>query len=76
MPRMVALSRDRGRMRASARSTMQGALQTAIDAVIAENPDAVADVRAGKQQAIGFLTGPGDGQDTWSGERRGRQGPA
>ncbi|MFA9564414.1 MAG: molybdopterin cofactor-binding domain-containing protein, partial [Acidimicrobiales bacterium] len=33
----------------------QGALQDAVDAVIAENPDAAADVRAGKQQAIGFL---------------------
>jgi aspartyl-tRNA(Asn)/glutamyl-tRNA(Gln) amidotransferase subunit B len=35
----------------------QDALQEAVDAVIAENPDAAADVRAGKQQAIGFLTG-------------------
>ena len=35
----------------------QGALRTAVDEVIAENPDAVADIRAGKQQAIGFLTG-------------------
>ena len=34
-----------------------GALQAAIDEVIAENPDAVADVRAGTQKAIGFLTG-------------------
>jgi aspartyl-tRNA(Asn)/glutamyl-tRNA(Gln) amidotransferase subunit B len=34
-----------------------GALQAAVDEVIAENPDAVADVRAGTQKAIGFLTG-------------------
>jgi aspartyl-tRNA(Asn)/glutamyl-tRNA(Gln) amidotransferase subunit B len=33
------------------------ALETLIDAVIAENPAAVADVRAGKAQAIGFLVG-------------------
>ncbi len=32
-------------------------LQHAIDEVIAENPTAAADVRAGTQQAIGFLTG-------------------
>ncbi len=35
----------------------QGALRTAVAAVLAANPDAVADVRAGKAQAIGFLTG-------------------
>jgi aspartyl-tRNA(Asn)/glutamyl-tRNA(Gln) amidotransferase subunit B len=35
----------------------QGDLQAAVDEVIADNPDAAADVRAGKQQAIGFLTG-------------------
>jgi aspartyl-tRNA(Asn)/glutamyl-tRNA(Gln) amidotransferase subunit B len=29
----------------------------AVDAVLAANPDAVADVRAGKAQAIGFLVG-------------------
>ncbi len=34
-----------------------GALQAAVDEVIAQNPDAVADVRAGTQKAIGFLTG-------------------
>jgi aspartyl-tRNA(Asn)/glutamyl-tRNA(Gln) amidotransferase subunit B len=34
-----------------------GALQAAVDEVIAENPDAVADVQAGTQQAIGFLVG-------------------
>ncbi|HYI21440.1 MAG TPA: Asp-tRNA(Asn)/Glu-tRNA(Gln) amidotransferase subunit GatB [Candidatus Limnocylindrales bacterium] len=34
-----------------------GALGTAVDAVIAANPDAVADYRAGKEQAIRFLTG-------------------
>jgi aspartyl-tRNA(Asn)/glutamyl-tRNA(Gln) amidotransferase subunit B len=35
----------------------EGGLLTAIDAVIAANPDAVTDVRAGKSQALGFLTG-------------------
>ncbi len=34
-----------------------GALQVAVDEVIAENPEAVADIRAGAQKAIGFLTG-------------------
>ncbi len=33
------------------------ALEAVIDEVIAENPDAVADIRAGEQKAIGFLTG-------------------
>jgi aspartyl-tRNA(Asn)/glutamyl-tRNA(Gln) amidotransferase subunit B len=33
------------------------ALQAAVDAVIAENPAAVADVRAGAAKAVGFLTG-------------------
>ncbi len=33
------------------------ALQAAVDAVIAENPAAVADVRGGAEKAIGFLTG-------------------
>ena len=33
------------------------ALQQAVDEVIAENPDAAADVRAGTQKAVGFLTG-------------------
>jgi aspartyl-tRNA(Asn)/glutamyl-tRNA(Gln) amidotransferase subunit B len=32
-------------------------LQAAVDEVLAANPAAVADVRAGRQQAIGFLTG-------------------
>jgi aspartyl-tRNA(Asn)/glutamyl-tRNA(Gln) amidotransferase subunit B len=32
-------------------------LQVAVDEVIAENPEAVADIRAGAQKAIGFLTG-------------------
>jgi aspartyl-tRNA(Asn)/glutamyl-tRNA(Gln) amidotransferase subunit B len=35
----------------------EGPLREAVEAVIAENPVAVADVRAGKGQAIGFLTG-------------------
>ena len=34
-----------------------GALQAAVDEVIAENPAAVADIRAGEKKAIGFLTG-------------------
>lgn len=34
-----------------------GSLQAAIDEVLAENPDAVADIAAGKHQALGFLTG-------------------
>jgi aspartyl-tRNA(Asn)/glutamyl-tRNA(Gln) amidotransferase subunit B len=34
-----------------------GALGTVVDEVIAANPAAVADVRAGKPQAIGFLVG-------------------
>jgi aspartyl-tRNA(Asn)/glutamyl-tRNA(Gln) amidotransferase subunit B len=33
------------------------ALGSIVDEVIAANPDAVADVRAGKGQAIGFLVG-------------------
>jgi aspartyl-tRNA(Asn)/glutamyl-tRNA(Gln) amidotransferase subunit B len=35
----------------------EGALAEAVDRVLATNPDAVADVLAGKRQAIGFLTG-------------------
>ncbi|MGD8684367.1 MAG: Asp-tRNA(Asn)/Glu-tRNA(Gln) amidotransferase subunit GatB [Chloroflexota bacterium] len=34
-----------------------GALQAAVDEVIAENPAAVADIRAGETKAVGFLTG-------------------
>ncbi|HKB28722.1 MAG TPA: Asp-tRNA(Asn)/Glu-tRNA(Gln) amidotransferase subunit GatB, partial [Candidatus Limnocylindrales bacterium] len=34
-----------------------GSLATVIEAVIAENPAAVADVQAGKAQALGFLVG-------------------
>ncbi|MGH2408427.1 MAG: Asp-tRNA(Asn)/Glu-tRNA(Gln) amidotransferase subunit GatB, partial [Candidatus Limnocylindrales bacterium] len=37
--------------------TDRGALLTTIDAVLAANPDAVADVRAGRAQAQGFLVG-------------------
>ena len=33
------------------------ALQTAVDDVIAANPEAVADVRAGTQKAVGYLVG-------------------
>ena len=35
----------------------ESALAAAIEQVLTANPDAVADVRAGKRQAIGFLTG-------------------
>ncbi len=35
----------------------RGALGAAVDAVLAENPAAVADYRAGKGQAVGFLVG-------------------
>jgi aspartyl-tRNA(Asn)/glutamyl-tRNA(Gln) amidotransferase subunit B len=35
----------------------EGSLASVIDAVLAENPAAVADIRAGKAQAIGFLVG-------------------
>ena len=35
----------------------EGALQAAVDEVIATNPAAVADVRAGADKAIGFLSG-------------------
>jgi aspartyl-tRNA(Asn)/glutamyl-tRNA(Gln) amidotransferase subunit B len=34
-----------------------GALQAAVDEVIAQNPAAVADIRAGEKKAVGFLTG-------------------
>ena len=34
-----------------------GALAAAVDEVLAANPAAVADYRAGKQQAVGFLVG-------------------
>ena len=34
-----------------------GALASIVDDVLAAHPDAVADVRAGKAQAIGFLVG-------------------
>ena len=34
-----------------------GALQAAVDEVIADNPAAVADIHAGEKKAIGFLTG-------------------
>ena len=34
-----------------------GALDAAVDAVLAANPAAVADYRAGKAQAVGFLVG-------------------
>ena len=42
---------------ACARSATRGALGAAVDGVIAANPAAVADYRAGKEQAIRFLTG-------------------
>ena len=34
-----------------------GELETIIDEVIAENPQAVADFQAGKKNAVGFLIG-------------------
>jgi aspartyl-tRNA(Asn)/glutamyl-tRNA(Gln) amidotransferase subunit B len=34
-----------------------GALETAVDAVIADNPDAVEKIRAGDSKPIGFLMG-------------------
>jgi aspartyl-tRNA(Asn)/glutamyl-tRNA(Gln) amidotransferase subunit B len=34
-----------------------GALQAAVEEVVAENPAAVADIRAGEKKAVGFLTG-------------------
>jgi aspartyl-tRNA(Asn)/glutamyl-tRNA(Gln) amidotransferase subunit B len=40
-----------------ARISDSAALGAAVDEVLAANPDAVADVRAGKGQAIGFLVG-------------------
>ncbi len=36
-----------------------GALGPTVDVVLAANPAAVADVRVGKAQVIGFLIGPG-----------------
>ena len=35
----------------------RGAVDAAVDAVLAANPSAVADFRAGKVQAVGFLIG-------------------
>jgi len=35
----------------------EGAVGAAVDAVLAANPVAIADYRAGKQQAVGFLVG-------------------
>ena len=43
--------------RASGRSSDAGALGQAVDEVLLANPQAVADYRAGKDQAIGFLVG-------------------
>jgi aspartyl-tRNA(Asn)/glutamyl-tRNA(Gln) amidotransferase subunit B len=40
-----------------ARISDSSALATAVDEVLAANPGAVADVRAGKAQAVGFLVG-------------------
>ena len=42
---------------ASARSRTAATLTAAVDAAIAANPAAVADYRAGKAQAVGFLVG-------------------
>ena len=35
----------------------QGALRSAIEQVVAENPQSVADYRGGKKKAMGFLVG-------------------
>ena len=34
-----------------------GAIEALVDAVLAANPQSVADFKAGKEKAIGFLTG-------------------
>ena len=49
----AAIVADRG----FAQISDAGALDTAIDEVFAANPAAVADYRAGKPQAVGFLVG-------------------
>ena len=49
--------RRSSRRAASARSRDAGALAAAVDEVLAANPAAVADYRAGKPQAVGFLVG-------------------
>ena len=48
---------DRRRARASARSPTPARSGAVVDEVLAANPAAVADYRAGKAQAIGFLVG-------------------
>jgi aspartyl-tRNA(Asn)/glutamyl-tRNA(Gln) amidotransferase subunit B len=40
-----------------ARISDEGALAAAVDGVVDAHPDAVADIRAGKAQAVGFLVG-------------------
>ena len=55
---------------ASSRSATRGALQAAVDEVIAENPDAVADVRAGDAESHRLPDRPGHEEDARSGQRR------
>ena len=52
----------------------EAALARIVDEVVAANPAAVADIRAGKPQVAGFLVGPGDEGDEGPGERRPRPG--
>ncbi len=51
--RIAAIIDERG----LARPTDTSQLESIVDAVIAEQPDVAADVRAGKQQAVGPLIG-------------------
>jgi aspartyl-tRNA(Asn)/glutamyl-tRNA(Gln) amidotransferase subunit B len=51
---------DRDRPSRDCADQRQG-LSTAIEQVLAANPSALADVRAGKPQAFGFLTGQYEG---------------
>ena len=51
-----------------------GEVAAAVDAALAANPAAVADYRAGKAQAIGFLVGQVMKATRWPGQRRRGQG--
>ena len=66
--------RDHRRARAIARSRTGGAVAAAVDAALAANPAAVADYRAGKAQAIGFLVGQVMKATRRPGQRRRGQG--
>ena len=58
---MVETGKDRAAhrrgARASSRSTDTGAIEAAIDDVLATNPDQVAEYRAGKDKLFGFFVG-------------------